>query len=217
MAGGVDRRVSSCRLLLLALAACAVLPLTSPCAQWAGIRQFGKNKVSYQDFDWQFVETKHFKVYYSQGEEELAHVSAEFAEDAYRQVSRTLQYDISAQIPILVYDSHNDFEQTNATFGLIDQGTAGFTEVFKNRMVLPFTGSYTQFRHVMHHELTHAVMFDMFYLREGGVSMAQRFWWAPPLWFVEGLAEYCSNTWSTEKDMWVRMGVINGYLSLDGF
>jgi hypothetical protein len=43
------------------------------------------------------------------------------------------------------------------------EGVGGFTEVFKNRMVIPFTGSYEDFRHVLHHELTHAVMFNLLY------------------------------------------------------
>ncbi len=34
---------------------------------------------------------------------------------------------------------------------------------FKNRVILPFEGSYALFRHVIHHELVHAVLNDMFY------------------------------------------------------
>ena len=128
-----------------------------------------------------------------------------------------LEYQVSEPIPLLIYDSHNDFEDTNAIYGLIGEGTLGVTEAFKNRMVLPFTGSYTQFRHVIHHELVHAFMFDMFYRREGGLASASRLYWGPPLWFAEGLAEYCSSDWTTEKNMWVRGAVIDGYLNLDGY
>jgi len=184
---------------------------------WNEISHFGRNKVNYQAFEWRVIETENFRVYYYQGEGDIARVASQMAEDAYARISRTLDYRLSQPVPLLVYDSHNDFEQTNATWGLIDESTLGFTEAFKNRVVVPFTGSYTQFRHVIHHELVHAVMFDMFYRRQGGLSTASQLWWGPPLWFAEGLAEYLSTDWTTEKNMWVRGATIDGYLRLDGY
>ena len=184
---------------------------------WNEISHFGRNKVNYQAFEWKVIETENFRVYYYQGEGDIARVASQMAEDAYARISRTLDYRLSQPVPLLVYDSHNDFEQTNATWGLIDESTLGFTEAFKNRVVVPFTGSYTQFRHVIHHELVHAVMFDMFYRRQGGLSTASQLWWGPPLWFAEGLAEYLSTDWTTEKNMWVRGATIDGYLRLDGY
>jgi len=184
---------------------------------WNEISRFGQNKVNYQQFQWQFIETQNFQIYFYQGEEEIARIAAQMAEDSYARIEKVLGYRLSGPVPILIYDSHNDFEQTNATWGIIEEGTLGFTEALKNRVVLPFTGSYTQFRHVIHHELVHAVMYDMFYRREGGLSAASRLWWGPPTWFAEGLAEYCSTDWTSEKNMWVRGAVIDDYLSLDGY
>ena len=204
---------------MMALTAAVCLAVASPTtAQWWNeISRFGKNKVNYQDFDWQRHDTEHFRVYFYQGERRIALIAAQIAEDAYSRVAQTLEYQVSEPIPLLIYDSHNDFEETNAVYGLIGEGTLGVTEAFKNRMVLPFTGSFTQFRHVIHHELVHAFMFDMFYRREGGLASASRLYWGPPLWFAEGLAEYCSSDWTTEKNMWVRGAVIDGYLSLGGY
>ena len=204
-------------IMALALIFGALWGTTVRAQWWNEISYFGRNKVNYQSFDWQVIETENFRVYFYQGEAEVTRIAAQIAEDAYARISRTLDYRLSHPVPILIYDSHNDFEQTNATWGLIDEGTLGFTEAFKNRVVLPFTGSYTEFRHVIHHELVHAVMYDMFYRREGGLSVASQLWWGPPLWFAEGLAEYCSTDWTAEKNMWVRSAVIDGYLELEGY
>ncbi len=208
---------SSLRAILLALTAVLAVTHVAP-AQWVNDHyRFGQNKVNYEAFDWHTIETEHFQVYFYQGEERIAQITAQMAEDAYSRISEVLDYTPSETIPIIVYDSHNDFEQSNATWGLIDESTLGFTEALKNRVVLPFTGSYTQFRHVVHHELVHAFMFDMFYRRGGTISVASQLWWGPPLWFAEGLAEYCSTDWTTEKNMWVRGAVIDGYLGLRGY
>ncbi len=203
-------------LWILFLTFTALLSSTAT-AQWWNETRFGRNKVNYEEFSWEIYETEHFHVYFYQGEQHIAVVAAQMAEDAYARLSDELEYHISDIVPILIYDSHNDFEQTNATWGLINEGTLGFTELFKNRIVLPFNGSYAEFRHVIHHELVHAFMYDMFYRREGGLSAASRFWWSPPSWFAEGLAEYYSTDWTTEKNMWVRGAVIDGYLNLDGY
>jgi len=208
----IPRKVA---LLLVFLA--GYLAATTAHAQWWNETRFGRNKVNYQQFHWQRFDTQHFQIYYYQGEGEIAKVGAQIAEDAYARISATLGYRVSSPIPILIYDSHNDFEQTNAIWGLIDEGTLAVTEALKNRVVVPFIGSYTEFRHAMHHEIVHAFMFDMFYRREGGLGTASRLWWGPPLWFAEGLAEYLSTDWTTEKNMWVRGAAIDGYLRLDGY
>ena len=83
--------------------------------------------------------------------------------------------------------------------------------MFKNRVVVPYEGSYEQFRHVIHHELVHAVMNDMLYggsiqsLVSGSVTQV-------PLWFAEGIAEYASQRWNTQLDMVVRDATLTGYL-----
>ena len=57
----------------------------------------------------------------------------------------------------MLYASHNDFQQTNAVQSFISEGTQGVTESLKGRMILPITGSYGQFIHVLTHEMVHAI------------------------------------------------------------
>jgi hypothetical protein len=63
------------------------------------------------------------------------------------------------------------------------------TEVFHNRVVLPFTGSYEDLRHVVAHELTHAYLFDRFHGGSASRMLARQTFFSAPLWFAEGLAE----------------------------
>jgi len=173
---------------------------------------FGKNKVTYKTFDWKYIETENFDIYYTEGGYEIALIASAIAEDSYRELSEHWKYSPRNRIPILVYNSHNDFSQTNVILEVIEEGTGGFTELFKNRVVIPWEGSLAKFRHVIHHELTHAMYFDMLY---GGVVesiVGREYLFQLPLWFAEGLAEHESQYWSTEADMIVRDGIISGYL-----
>lgn len=175
---------------------------------------FGKNKVQYETFDWYFIRTGNFDIYFYQDEYHLAKFAADVLEDAYLKVREELRYDLRKRVPVIIYNSHSDFQQTNVIPYLIEEGVGGFTEVFKNRIVVPFTGSYEDYRHVLHHELTHAVTFDMLYGNMAGSLLSQQYLFQLPLWFAEGYAEYSSRGgWDIQADMILRDATVNGYLA----
>lgn len=184
--------------ILLALLAMALA------ARPAAATQFGRNKVQYRTYDWQIVHTEHFDVYFYAGSEDIAEAVGEIAEQANADYARVLDHELTAVIPIITYASHNDFQQTNVSLSDIDEGVGGFTELFKNRVVIPFTGSYHDLRHVLYHELAHVFMFDIVY---GGLveSVVRQAYMNPvPLWFAEGLAEHVSEGWDPEAEMILR-------------
>src|SRR5262245_12481594 len=121
-------------------------------------------------------------------------------------------HSLGRRVPIILYASHHDFAQTNITPELIDAGTGGFTEVLRNRVVLPFTGSYEDLRHVVVHEITHAVMLDELYGRTAAAMIARQSIYSVPLWCAEGMAEYLSLGLDTGAETYVRDGTIQGYL-----
>ncbi len=179
---------------------------------WSQNSVFGKNKVQYKDFQWEYIQTNHFDIYFSQSGYELAEFAGDAAEDAYESIRKILRYDINNRVPIVVYNSHNEFQQTNVIDEYLEEGIGGVTELFKNRVVVPFEGSYSQFRHVIHHELVHAVLNDMFYGGSIQSIIASRSPFMLPLWMNEGFAEYASMKWETNSDMFIRDATIENYL-----
>ena len=175
---------------------------------------FGKNKVRYKDFNWSYIQTKHFDIYFYEDAYETAKFTATVMESAYVEIAKELNYKIQEEIPVFVYNSHNDFQQTNITQGLLPEGVGGFTEAFKNRIVIPFDGSYEEFRHVLHHELTHAFVYDLIYGKSFSSLLSRNKLFNLPLWYAEGFAEYSSrHGWDYFSDMFVRDATINGYLA----
>ncbi len=180
-----------------------------PAAQAQVGASFGKNKVEYKDFQWQYIQSPHFDVYFYQGGRNLAQFVADHAEQALDSIERVMKYDITNRVAILVYNSHNDFQQTNAVGEFLPEGVGGVTELLKNRVIIPYEGDFELFRHVIHHELTHAVVNDMFIggtyqslLTGGGMEI--------PSWMNEGLAEYNSlHGLDLETDMFMRDATLN--------
>ena len=180
-------------------------------AQYFG---FGKNRVQYQQFDWRFIQSDHFDVYYYGSENYyLAEFTAKSLEAAYAQLRNDFNHELNDRIATIIYDSHIDFTQTNVVPLPVDaQGIGGVTDKFKNRITMPFMGHYGDYRQVLHHELVHAVFNDMFYGGTIQSILQNNIQLRIPLWFEEGLAEYVSLGWDSETDMFIRDAVINNYL-----
>ena len=182
---------------------------------WGGVARaqyFGQNKVQYRGYEWRSITSDHFEVYFYSGLDSLAMRVMDLAEKTHGYLATRMGHPLSHRVPIIVYGSHNDFAQTNVTPELIDQGTGGFTELLRNRVVLPFTGSYEDLRHVVVHELTHAVMFDELYGGSATALLAHQTFFSVPLWFAEGLAEYNSLGMESNAEMFLRDGTVEGYL-----
>ena len=171
---------------------------------------FGKNKVQYTHFDWEVLTTEHFKVYLYIEEKEIAEIAAKIAEDSYIFLQDKFNFHIAHKIPLIIYSSPNYFEQTNVIPNLLPENVAGFTEFFKGRMVVPFNGRYSDFKHTIRHELVHVFAFEKLHFV---MKLHRRYNYVePPLWFQEGLAEHWSERIDSEAEMIIKDLVISGKL-----
>jgi len=162
---------------------------------------FGKNKVIVDQHTWHIAETEHFQIHhYPEGRHLIPKVS-KMLEKAYEKVTSDLNTSIEKKTPFFLYMTHNHFEQNNiASTG---EGVGGFSEPYKNRFVIPITGSDKELEHVITHEFTHIANFNIWYGGFWKSASLMRFVFYP-LWIIEGLAEYESKEWETKDHMFLR-------------
>lgn len=198
----------------VALSVLAAVESASPGDAAAQYFRFGKNKVQYAEHEWFQIRSEHFNVYFYQGGQHLADFTAKAAEEAYWHASRLFQYRMSGRTPLIVYLNHADFAVTNAVnLPINTQGIGGVTELSKNRIALPFTGDFGSYRRVVHHELVHAMINDLFYGNGLQAILQNTAQIRIPAWFNEGLAEFAAQGWDTESDMYVREAILGGHLA----
>ncbi len=174
---------------------------------------FGQNKVQYESFNFKIVQTQHFDVYYYDRERPAALDVARMAERSYARLSKVLNHQFRERKPIIVYASHADFVQTNATPEDVGEGTGGFTDFLKHRNIFPLTGSYAENQHVLTHEMTHQFQYDIWSGGKAGSGISTLIAVNPPLWFVEGMAEYMSlGPIDANTAMWLRDASIENKL-----
>ncbi|HEY2956537.1 MAG TPA: BamA/TamA family outer membrane protein [Candidatus Eisenbacteria bacterium] len=191
------------------LRAAAALSLVLLAAAPAAFGQgFGKNKVQYEPLDWAVLETPHLRLHYYTEEETLARSLAAFAESVCVEYDGRFRLESRRRIPILLYSVHHLFQQTNASPGLISEGTGGLTELIKGRVLIPHTGSRARLEWVTRHELTHAYMLEKLTRVMRDHRRTQNY--LPPLWFTEGLAEFCGTHWDADAEGLLRDAVLTG-------
>ena len=169
---------------------------------------FGKSKVQYDALDWAVLETPHLRVHFYAEEESLARRITPFAESVCVEFDARFRFKPRNRTPILLYSAHHLFQQTNAAQGLISEGTGGLTELIKGRVLIPHNGSMARLRWVTRHELVHAYMLDKLATVMRQNHRTQNY--LPPLWFIEGLAEYCGTTWDADGEGLLRDAVLSG-------
>ncbi len=172
---------------------------------------FGKNKTNMPNMQWSIMRTTHFDVYFETGLETVAQITTVITENAYYRFQKLFESSLPKKIPILIYNSHNEFEETNTIFQIIDEGVGGFTEFIKNRVVVPFDGDYKTFESTLVHELCHVYMY---YSMQGGSfsNFASGIFYSLPFWFSEGLPEWATQHGSAENEMYIRDLVVNDEL-----
>ena len=166
--------------------------------------QFGKNKVQYDNYHWSYIQSDNFDIYFYEGGEDLALFAEPVVEQALKDISSILNWRVRKRISLILYNSHSDFQQTNVILDYMYEGIGGVTELFKNRAVVPFDGSYADFWHTLRHELLHVVVNDMIYGGNVQSMISGRVRLQIPLWMHEGLAEYTSLGWDTHADLTLR-------------
>ncbi|MCP4228660.1 MAG: hypothetical protein GY771_00740, partial [bacterium] len=174
-----------------------------------GYRLFGKNKVHHYDYDWRVLKSEHIDLHYYTEERALAERTIAIAEEAFDELRAKMEYTPTKRIPMVIYCSHSEFAETNILPYIIPEGVGGFTELFKDRVVVPFDGSYPRLRHVVTHEMVHFFMFNR--LRDVYSNYERHDYKRPPFWYSEGLAEYYSSEWNSQGEMTLADAIYNGY------
>ncbi|HDS03598.1 MAG TPA: hypothetical protein ENN72_07835 [Firmicutes bacterium] len=174
--------------------------------------QFGRNKIRERDFQWKTWETIHFIIHYY---EETAHIIPEIErilEKTHDEYRDRMEIELKNKVPVIVYYHSKDFSQTNITDAPLSEGVGGFTELSKRRLVLPYNGDIYDFKRILQHELVHVFQYEYIVPSDMPLSSLYYNLAFPPLWVMEGMAEYFSDDWQPEGRMMLRENILSGEL-----
>jgi Tol biopolymer transport system component len=188
---------------LATLSAVAFFALASGPAASEAQGYFGRNKVQYESFKWRILRSEHFDNFFYPAESLLVHDGARLAERWYTRHSETFRHAFDRK-SLIFYADAPDFQQTNVISEQLEEGTGGVTEGLRTRVIMPFTGIYSNNDHVLGHELVHVFQYN---IAEGAGGLQRLD--ALPLWLIEGMAEHFSvGRNDALTAMWMRDAVM---------
>ncbi|MDZ4864324.1 MAG: hypothetical protein SGJ01_12860 [Gemmatimonadota bacterium] len=198
------------RLSWFPVGAAALLLLGGSAPLHGQFYQFNDNKIQYRQLDWQVLKGPRVDVYYYPAEAALAPVALAYAEESYDVLALKFGHTVTSRVPLIIYASHADFEQTNILPFTPPDGLLGVTDFLKRRVTLPFRGNFAEFRHTLRHEMVHVFQISLLYDRYVRSPRSAQIPF--PLWFTEGLAEYWSAGEDARDEMIMRDLVLSGRL-----
>ncbi len=172
---------------------------------------FGKNRVQYNNFYWQYYRFDKFDTYFNEYGVQLAQYTGEYAAKEITRIENLFDYNLDKRIIFLVYNKLSDFRQSN--IGLItgsdDYNIGGVTQVSKNKVFLYFEGDFQKFEEQIKAGITRVIINEMIF----GIGFRDNITNSTlinlPEWYIEGLISYVSKGWDFETENRVKDGLLS--------
>lgn len=166
--------------------------------------QFGRNRIQYRKFDWKVIKTSNFEIYFYQDGNQIANLTAQYAETDFDRITEILGYTPYNRIKVFIYNSPQELAQSN--IGLSAPSGTNYKELSlsKSRLELAFTGDQISFRKQLIKEVSLLFVYDMLYGGSLKDALQSSLLLSLPEWYMPGIASYISEGWSVEMDDYMR-------------
>lgn len=173
---------------------------------------FGKNRVQYREFYWNYYRFDRFDTYYSENGDKLARYASEFAEKEIERIESFFDYNLDKRIIFLVYNKLSDFRQSNIGLvtGKTESNIGGTFRIDNNKAFLYFEGDFEAFEKQITSAISQILISEMIYGQQFRDNAANSTLINLPAWYIDGLVAYLSKDWDFETENRVKDGVVNG-------
>jgi hypothetical protein len=166
--------------------------------------QFGQNRVQYHDFEWQYYDTDNFTTYYYPGGQNIAKFVIMAAEEQVLKLEEQLNYKLSNQIELLIYNDITDLAQTNVGLGNETYNLGGNNKIIGNKLFLYFDGNHNHLYKDLNEGLARIFIASMMSGSTIQEILQNTIFGNLPPWFSEGLIQYTAEPWNTDLDEELR-------------
>jgi WD40 repeat protein len=165
---------------------------------------FGKNRIQYRQFDWQYLSGENFDVYYYDARKGVAQEALEFLESEFDRITDQIDYPPYFKTKVFLYNSLTDLRQSNIGLNKNIYKTSGETNFIKPYVEVAHLGTTQEFKDELLFKMSELMINEMMY----GGNLKDIFQSAIlqnlPDWFAQGASLYVAKGWSIEMDDYIR-------------
>jgi Tol biopolymer transport system component len=168
------------------------------------LETFGKNRIQYKKFDWKYLSSENFDVYYYDDRKRVAQEAMQYLESEFERITDLVGYYPYQKTKVFLYNSIADLQQSNMGLNHSAYSAGGETEFIKPYVEIAHPGTVEEFKEELIYKFSDLLLNEMMF----GGSLKDMFQNAVllnlPDWFVSGASLYVAKGWNDEMDDFVR-------------
>lgn len=171
---------------------------------------FGRNRVQYNKFKWQYYQTKNFNVYFYNNGQELAKFVAQSAEKELPQIEAATEFSLQRRANIIVYNEFAHMQQTNIGLETDILKTGGTTKFVNNKMLVYFDANHANLKRQIREGIAEIITQNLLFGDDIGEVAGNQTLLDLPSWLTDGYKAYIGENWSTELDDDLKSELLSG-------
>ncbi|MEO7960319.1 MAG: hypothetical protein ABIR19_02160, partial [Ginsengibacter sp.] len=172
--------------------------------------EFGKNRVQYKKFKWQYYQSANFNSYFNQSGQELAKYVLQVAEEELPAVEKFVEYSLQRRANIVIYNNFNDLQQSNIGLGIDWQNNGGLTKLVNNKMIVYYTSDHVNLRRQIREGIALVLTQNLLFGDDLGEVAGNQALLDLPQWLIDGYVAYVGENWSTQLDDDLKSEILSG-------
>ena len=198
---------------LLSLIATILFSSTSLFAQFYNGTQtdFGKNRIQYAPYLWQFFRFEKYDTYFYLGGKEVAVYTAESAKRNIKELEELLGNELEDKIQFVIYNKQSDYKQSNV--GLINDelyNIGGATRIVGSKVFIYYEGDHRKLEKQVRAGVAEVLIDQFMYGGSWKDKVKSSTLLNLPDWYLKGLISYLAEDWNSELENRVKDGILSG-------
>ncbi len=172
-------------------------------------QEFGKNRVQYQEFLWQYYRFPELETYFYKGGRDVARFVSISGHRNKREMERFFDFTIDDRIQFVVYNSLTDFRQSNVGITGDEQfNIGGVTRIVGTKVFVYNEGDHDLLERQVRSGIGQLMIDQMMYGGNWREVLKNSTLLNLPAWYTKGLVAYCAGPWDARSESRIRDGVL---------
>ena len=156
------------------------------------------HRIQYQKFQWKFVASSNFEVYYLDKNELLAKSTLSYLEADFLRITELISYSPVQKVKIFIYPNHESWLQSNSGISLADAKDVEEQNLAKFRVEIPFKDNVGSFKKELTKQVARVYLQDLLFGGSVKDVLQNSLLLSVSDWYVLGLSAYIASGDSPE-------------------
>jgi hypothetical protein len=171
---------------------------------------FGKSRVQYQNFNWQYYRHSQFDVYFYPNSRPVADYVYAVTPELIKEIEKSFNFISEKKLQFIVYRTQSDFKESNFNYDNDDfYNQAGITNIYGSKVYLYFDGNHAHLNKMIRSGIASVYARGIVQGQTLRANMASEYTTSEPNWFYSGLSSYMAQSWDSELESIVKDGILS--------